>query len=202
MSLSSKALDRLLARVVDRLAHAVPVKDLPLPVGLDDIDAALDRAAEKVTKERFASYLDAGNFDHRVNDTIDCEVGNKLNARELMDEAKDKLESIVEDKLDTAGFGRQVDRAVENPDLEELVNSKVDELDVEGYLKEAAQEVAEREADLVLEAACNERLGAAFARRYNTVVVESAIDRAAAEVISTAVCRLEDAANAALEQES
>lgn len=202
MSLTAKAIDRLIARVVDRLAAGVP--NTAFPVHPEDLNAALDRAARQVTQERFKASLDDGSFDHRVNDTLDHEVAERLDRRELMGEAKDKLDQIIEDKLDEAGFGRQIERAVENLDLEDLAASKFEHVDFDAIAKEVCIDELQQNVDMGEVVAgyldAHETIPLALAKRYDCTTVQ-AVERAAQEVITTAVGRLEDAVAFKLEGE-
>jgi len=200
MSLTSKALDRLLARVVDRLADRVPAQ--AFPVHPADLTAALDRAADRVTRERFATYLDDGSFDHRVNDSLD---------------------SIIERRVDdsTKDLERRIEREIENVDVEDLVRDKIDDadFDVDTLIREqidsqlpdledlAREQIVETLGEVdpaeLMRTHAEEFVEAALVSRFGLPVgdVANAQARAAAEIISTTVCRLEDAVNATLEGE-
>ena len=251
MSLTTKALDRLVSKVITRIADGVTAgRDFPIhpkdaaaaldraaALRIDEalmgfwsgkgefdrgdlalearhalakrldvtLDATLAKAMDAAAKERLGKILDGGGFDHRINDTIDCEVEKRLRTVDLEDLAKDRLDSIVEDRIDSSGFDRQLSRAVEDLNLDEMAGQKLDDyVDWEATARDAIMDRISNEVDLgelvrgYLDA--HETIPVALAKRYACTTVQAA-ERAAAEVISTAICRLEDAVNTKLEAE-
>jgi len=203
MSLTAKAVDRLIARVVNRLADRVPATT-PFPVRPEDLDRALAKAMETAAKDRLGKILDDGGFDHRINDTLDFEIEKRLKAVDLEDLAKDRLDSIVEDRIDASGFDRRLDRAVEDLDLEEIAVEKMDNIDFEDIAKDVViEQLGGTDPEELMKGHAKEFCEAALVARYGKQGdLADAQARASAEIIATATCRIVDAVNTTLEQDS
>jgi hypothetical protein len=139
MSLSSRALDRLLARCVDRLTLGLAPSTIIPGVSIED---RLDREVAEQVKSTLARQLDNGGVEHRIQDVLDCKVGEALD--------KVDVDSRVDDIIERAVDTREIDRRIEHLDLEEMAAESLEKaVDWEALCKDAIRDATPDEDEML-----------------------------------------------------
>lgn len=199
MSLSAKALDRLMARVLDRASEAI----LPRVLGLQPLD--LTGRFEAIVRAEVGKQLDAGTIAHHINDSIDLAVEKELEGIDVSDMVSDKIDNDRE-------LGRSISRAVEGLNLDDIARERLDEahIDWDDLAKQVArdelpdlEEIADAQVQLAIShALTGTNTPTPFALDQEIrMQLYAKLDNAAGKVIQAATAEVIQSVNFQLESE-